>query len=160
MSGAESSADEAALAGATEQRCPKELPVDSDWRATEGDQVSGCSAGGSQKKRKAVLRRESADTQEYESCQRNDVDVDMCENKDELSFIPSAVVSSAGWCEHQFTRDRQSRKKGFLYFGIASVMVEDDGEPYTTNPSQSHYDVEEAKEGTGDEQKAMEDSDR
>ena len=49
-----------------------------------------------QKKRKAVVRKESADTQEYESCQLNAMDLDMDENKEELSFIPCAVSSSAG----------------------------------------------------------------
>ena len=34
------------------------------------------SAGGSQKKRKAVVRKESADTQEYESCHQSDMDED------------------------------------------------------------------------------------
>ena len=51
-----------------------------------------------------MVRRESADTQECGSCQRNDMDVDMDENKEELSFIPS-VNSSAGWYEPQFMSD-------------------------------------------------------
>ena len=42
---------------------------------------------------KAVVRREPADTQEDEACQLNDTDVDMDENKEELSVIPSAVSS-------------------------------------------------------------------
>ena len=46
-----------------------------------------------------MLRKESADTQEYESCQLNDMDVDMDENEQELSFIPIAVSDSAGWLE-------------------------------------------------------------
>ena len=41
--------------------------------ASEGNQSSVSSARGSQK-RKALVRKESADTQEYESCQLNDVD--------------------------------------------------------------------------------------
>ena len=45
------------------------------------------SAGGSQKKRKAEVPKESADTHEYESCQQNDVDVDMDEKKEELRFV-------------------------------------------------------------------------
>ena len=47
------------------------------------------SAGFSKKKRKAVVRKESADTGEYESCQLNNMDVDMGENVEEPSFIPS-----------------------------------------------------------------------
>ena len=33
------------------------------------------------------------------SCQSNDMDVDMDENEEELSFIPSAVSTSAYWYE-------------------------------------------------------------
>ena len=54
------------------------------------------------RKRKAVVWRESGDTQEYGSCQRNDLDVDMDETKEELSFTPIPVTSTAGWYEHQW----------------------------------------------------------
>ena len=54
-----------------------------------------------------AVRKESADTQDYESCQWNDMDVDMDENMEELSFIPSVVSSSAGWLEPQFMCDRR-----------------------------------------------------
>ena len=37
------------------------------------------SAGGSLKKRKAVVRKESAETEEHESCRQNGMDVDMDE---------------------------------------------------------------------------------
>ena len=46
-----------------------------------GDQGSVCSAQGSQKGRKAVVWKESSDTQECESCQHYDMDVDMDENR-------------------------------------------------------------------------------
>ena len=59
----------------------------------------------------------------------NDMDVDM----EELSFIPSAVSSSAGWHEPQFMCVRQCWKSGFQYFEIASVTVEDDGELHMMN---------------------------
>ena len=59
------------------------------------------------------MRKESADTQEYESCQLTDMDVDMDENKEEWSFIPSAVSSSAGWHEPKLMCDRQCREEGF-----------------------------------------------
>ena len=58
-----------------------------------------CSAGGSQKKKKAAVRKESTETQEYKSCQQNDMEVDRDEGMKELSFIPSAVSDSAGWRE-------------------------------------------------------------
>ena len=46
--------------------------------------------GERRKKRKAKVRKESVDTQEKDSCQLHDLDVDMGENKEELSFLPSA----------------------------------------------------------------------
>ena len=49
-----------------------------------------------------VVRKESADTKEYESCQLTDMDVDMDEHKEELIFVPSAVSSSAGWRAPKF----------------------------------------------------------
>ena len=42
-----------------------------------------------------MVRKESADTQEYESWQLNDMDMDMNENR-ELSFIPSVVTRTGG----------------------------------------------------------------
>ena len=48
-------------------------------------------AGGSQKKREAVVRKESTGKQDYESFQWNDMNVDMDENTEDLSFTPSAV---------------------------------------------------------------------
>ena len=48
--------------------------------------------GTRRKKRKALVQKASADAQEDESCQLNDVD----DKNQELSFIPSAVSSSAG----------------------------------------------------------------
>ena len=74
MSGIQSSEGEGGLAGTAEWRCPWELAVGLNQRAAARDQSSVSSTGGSQKKRK-TLRRESADTQEHESCQLNDMDV-------------------------------------------------------------------------------------
>ena len=63
-------------------------------------------------------------TQEYESCQLSDMDVDMDESNEELSSLSSA----AGWHEPQFMCDRQCQEQGFQNYDIASVMVADDGE--------------------------------
>ena len=50
-----------------------------------------------------MVRRESADTQEYGANQLNDVDVDMDEHTGELSSFPSVrVSSSAEWHEPKF----------------------------------------------------------
>ena len=64
-------------AGATGQRCSKELGVGWDLRVSEWDQGS-------------------ADTQECESCQLNDMNV-VAENKEDLSFSPIVV-----WHEPKF----------------------------------------------------------
>ena len=112
---------------------PKALKVKLDLQVQERlkwDQGSGSSAGGSQKKRTSVVRRE---TEECESCRRNDMDVDMDENKEELSFIPSAVSSSAAWYEPQLRCDRQRWEKGCQCYGIAPVMVADKRAPHTTS---------------------------
>ena len=78
------------------------------------------------------MRKESADTQEYEAHHVGGMDVDMDESEEELIFVPSAVSDSAGWHELKFRCDRQCRKEGFKFFDIASAMVEDDGEPSRT----------------------------
>ena len=49
------------------------------------------SAGHAQKKRKAVVRKESADTHELE--------MGRDESLEELSFVPSAVSGPVGWRE-------------------------------------------------------------
>ena len=63
----------------------------------------------------------------------NDKDVDMDENEEELSFIPSAVSTSACWYEPHFTCDRQCQKKRFKYSDVASVMVSDKGKLHTVD---------------------------
>ena len=52
----------------------------------------------SKKKRKAVVRNESADMQEYEPCQQNDMEVDKKEGmeEEELIFVPNAVSDRLG----------------------------------------------------------------
>ena len=117
-----------------------ELGVGVDERASFGDQSSMSSTGGWQKKRKAVVRKESAHTQEYESCQQIDMEVDRGEDKEDMSFFPSALIESAGWYEPKFMCDRQSKKEGFKFFDIASIMVEDDGEPHTNRRRQAMED--------------------
>ena len=92
MSGIQRSDGEIWTRGNCEGTSPRELGVGLK-RASLGDQCSVSSAGGTQKTWKAVVRRESADTQEYDSCQLNDMNVVVVEDKEELSFVPSAVSS-------------------------------------------------------------------
>ena len=76
-----------------------------------GDQSSVRGASGTQKKRKAGVRKESVETQEYESYQQNGMDAD--EDKEELCFVPSAVSSSAGFREARFKCGGRCRCEGF-----------------------------------------------
>ena len=87
--------------------------------------------------------KESADTQEYGSCQQNDMDldVDMNENNCELSFNTSAVSRTAGWNEPKFMCDRECRKECFKFYDIASIMVEDDAKSHTINFCMKCYTV-------------------
>ena len=81
-----------------------------DWRTSEGDQRGVRSGGGSHK---AVVRKESENTQGYQSCQLNDKDVGMDEDKEEPTFIPSAVSKTAGWHAPKVMCDRQCHKESF-----------------------------------------------
>ena len=57
------------------------------------------------------MRKESADTQEHESCWLNDVEVDIDENQEESSFVPRVVRELAGWYEPKSMCDRHCWKK-------------------------------------------------
>ena len=89
----------------------------------------------------AAVRQESAETQEYESCQQKDMKVDTSENKEELSFVPSAVSDSPGWHEPRFMCDRTCRKGGFKFHDIAAMSVEDDGRLHTINLCKDCYNL-------------------
>ena len=71
---------------------PEELGVGVYWKSSLGQRTY-------LKKRKAVAQKESADPQEYEWCQQNEMDVDTTKSLEELGFIASAVSDSAGWRE-------------------------------------------------------------
>ena len=89
------------------------------------------------------MRKESVDTQEKDSCQLHDMDVDMGENKEELSFLRSAVSSSSGWHEPQFRCGSAGRK-------CSSAVVEGDGVLCTRNMCESWWGGE-RKEPNADE---------
>ena len=78
----------------------------------------------------------SRHTQEYESFQQNDMEVDKEEGMEELTFVPSAVSDSAGWHEPlrvKYMCDQKCNKEGFKFYDIAAILVEDDGKPHTIN---------------------------
>ena len=112
--------------GSRGQSCPGEL-----WVVVHGS---------SPEKKKAAVRTEPADTQEYEAY------VAMDESKEELTFVPSAVSNSGGW--HKF-------------YDIASIMVEGDGEPHTLNLYLKCPQFKaKRKKGTNDKHQAAEASSR
>ena len=89
--------------------------------------------GGSKKKRKSVVRRESADTREYER-HTDGMDFDMNESMEEVSF----ESDSAGWYEpNRGAKGNAGRKVSSSMTSLAAVMVEDEGEPYTINLCQT-----------------------
>ena len=102
-----------------------------------GDQSSMSSAGCSQKKRKAAVRKESAETQEYESCQQNGTEVDRDEGMEELSFVPSAVSDTAGWHE----RDKKCTKEGLKFSDTTPILVEDERRPHAINFCMECYNL-------------------
>ena len=59
----------------------------------------------------------------------------MHEHEEELSFVTDAVSDSAGRHEPMFMCDGQCRKERSKFFDIASIMVEDDGQPHTIHLS-------------------------
>ena len=104
--------------------------------------------------RRAVVRKEWADTQEYESCQQNDMNVDVDENKEEVSFVPSAVSSSA---EPIFVRHAVPGE----WVPVLRNCISDGGRRWSAahdTPLQRLLEFEAMrKEGTSDTQQAMED---
>ena len=76
VSGIQTSDGNGGLTGATIRVCLEELGVGVGQRASEWDQGSVISAGAQQKKSEATVRKGSADTQEYEPCQLNNMGVD------------------------------------------------------------------------------------
>ena len=114
VSGTQSSQGEAGLAGATRQRCSRELGVGLDQRASEGDQGSVSNAVGCGKNRQTC--RSASEAERH------------------------GGGNGREGHEAQFMCDRQCRKqkkKRFQDFDIASVMVEDNGELYTKTFAQA-----------------------
>ena len=95
MSEIQGSEGEAGFVGTTGWRCPQEVGVELNQRTSEGYQSFVSGAGGTQKKRKAVVRKVSADTQKYESCQLSDMVMD--ENKEEEEELHSQCGEQFGW---------------------------------------------------------------
>ena len=99
--------------------------VDVNCDGSFGDQSSVSSTRASQKKKKAVVRKESADTQECESCHQNGMEG----SRDES-------MPTAGWRESfrvKYMCDKKCNKEGFKFNDIAAISVENDGKPHTIN---------------------------
>ena len=87
------------------------------------------SAGCSQKKRKAVVLKGSAETQDFMSWQ--DMKEDDDKSWEEIGFVRSAVSDSAWWRERLNVKNmcyQKCNEEGFKFFyDLASNLVEDDG---------------------------------
>ena len=124
-------------------------------RRNPGDQSSMGRAGGSQKKRRAAEWKGSAEMQDYESCQQNDTEVDVDENKEELSLFPSAVSDSVGWHEPRFMCYRQCRREDFKFYDVR--RVDDGGRRRRAAHDQLLQFEARRKESTTGQRQAMED---
>ena len=80
-------------------------------------------------KRRAVIRVESAETQEYVSEQQGLEEIDV-EEMEELSFVPSAV-SEARWALHMC--DNKCSREGFTFHQLAASVTEGGGAAHTIN---------------------------
>ena len=98
-------------------------------------------AGDSHKKRKAAVRKESAETQEYKSCQQNDVEVHREQGMEELRFFLGAVSDTAGWHKARFMCDRRCMGEGFKFHHIAAILVGDERRPHTINLCKNCYNL-------------------
>ena len=90
---------------------------------------------------KAAVEKESAETQEYESCQQNDLEVDRDEGMEESSLVPSAIVDATGWHKARFMCDNRCKREGFDFFDIAVMLAEDEGRPHTINHCKQWYNL-------------------
>ena len=98
-----------------------------DQRAALEDHIFVGDDSGAQKKRKAVVRRESADTQEYVPYEQKGMDMNVDETENELRFVPSAV-GFIGLREPRFKGDGRCQGEGFKCWEIATEVVEENGE--------------------------------
>ena len=107
--------------------------ADVSWEAASGSRSSMSSAVSSQKE-KAVVRKDSAETHLYESFQQNEMHEDGNECMEEFNIIPIALSETAGWHElfkMKFMCDKKCKKEGFKFFGITTILVEDEGRSHT-----------------------------
>ena len=116
------------------------LEVDVNWKGTWENQSSVCSLEDSQKKRRAVMRRESAVPRDHVSGQ------DICEDDNksskELSFVPSA----GGWPPRfDLVRDHKCSERRFRFYDVAVIVVEEGDTPHTTHLCRNWYDCREIR---------------
>ena len=87
------------------------------------------SAGGLQKKRKAAVQKESAETQEYESCRQNDVGVDM----NEFGFSWTLLAINMHMSLEEIMSSGSSSKKGPAHTRLARKRA------HTTRKATAHF---------------------
>ena len=75
------------------------------------------------KKRKAVMRKESAETQDYVSC--HDMEVDNDKSQEEVGFVRSAVSDSAGRHDHLRVKhmcDKKCNEEAPILKNLAAIV--------------------------------------
>ena len=64
------------------------------------------------------------------------MEVDDDKSMEEMGFVPSGVSDSAGWRELlrvKNTCGKKCEKESFKFYGLASIVEEEDGKPHTIN---------------------------
>ena len=97
---------------------PKDLKQ-SDFLTILG---SASSAGGSHKKKKAAVRKESAETQGHASdLQKKSMEIDNDKSLEEMGVVPSAMNESGGWHEALRVKKMCDKKKLAFTFLIVTL---------------------------------------
>ena len=82
-----------------------------------------------------MIRKESAETQDYVSY--HDMEVDSDKSLEEAGLVLSTVIDSAGWHEPLRVKymstcaTKQCDEQGFTFYDVAAMLVEDDGKLHT-----------------------------
>ena len=114
--------------------------VDFDCMGTLDDRNFTSSDGSSQKMRKAVIRKESAETQDYVSCQ----DMEAEDNNSLEGFIPSAVGEPLR-VKHMC--DQKRDEKGLKFQELAAILTDERGTPPTINLCRDCFDYRLIEQG-------------
>ena len=81
-----------------------------------------------------MIRKESAEVQ---GCTlHQDMEVDDDKSSEEMGFVPSGVIDSAGWRETLRVKcmcGKKCEEESFKFYGLENIVDEEDGKPHTIN---------------------------